>query len=214
MAYTVLRNTIVPLLRRRIRVEGIEHLPETGPYILAANHQSYLDPPLVWLAIVPLIKTKIFFITKEYVWRGLKKFLGQRGVDWLGLLPIFSTEKSKVLDLAYQELAKGGRVVVFPEGTRNRNPESVLLKGKTGAARLALATGASLIPIGILSPKGLTQWQAFRNFFFSRQPATIRLGPPLRFPKATEPPTRERLDEVTTAIMAAIGQLCGKRYPL
>lgn len=208
--YPILRRTLVPFLRWRVAVNGLEHLPTTGPYILAPNHQSYLDPPLVWLAIVPATKRKLYFITKEYVWRGLKKIFRQRGINWIGLLPIYSHDKAAVLDAAIARLKAGDPVVIFPEGTRNRLAETVLLKGKTGVARLALATGAPVIPAGITAPPGLTRTQAIRNFF-SFHPARLQIGTPLHFAAQTEY-SKEDLERVTTQVMQAIGKLCNKEY--
>lgn len=209
-AYRVLRHTLVPLLTRRVRVTGAERLPTDGAFILAANHQSYLDPPLVWLGLTPILKRKLWFVTTEYVWRGLKKVFGQRGIDWMGILPIVQADKAKVVALALDHLRAGEPAVIFPEGTRNRTGQPVLLPGKTGVARLALGTGAPVVPIGLVAPPGLTTRQAIRNFF-SRHPATLTVGAPLRFfPEAN--PSKERLTAVTTDIMRAIGQLCGKDY--
>ncbi len=210
-AYPLLRRTLVPLLRRRVRVEGLEHLPAHGPFIIAPNHQSYLDPPIVWLALVPFLKEKLWFVTNEYVWRGLRKYFGQRGIAWLGLLPLVTSEKARVLDLAVVQLQRGERVVIFPEGTRNRTGQPILLPGRTGAARLALATGAPVVPVGVMAPPGLTTRQAIRNFFWSRHPAFIKIGPSISFPK-TPDVDKLKLIEVTTTIMNAIGPLCGKEY--
>lgn len=211
-AYAFLRHSLVPLLKWRVRVTGFEHLPRDGAFILAANHQSYLDPPLVWLGLTPILKRKLWFVTTEYVWRSLKKVFGQRGIDWLGLLPIVQTEKAKVIALALTHLRAGEPVVIFPEGTRNRTGLPVLLAGKTGVARLALGTGAPVVPIGLVAPPGLTTRQAIRNFF-SRHPATLTVDAPLHFGQETNP-SRERLTAVTTEVMRAVGQLCGKDYPL
>lgn len=208
--YPFLRRTLVPLLRHRVRVTGTEHLPADGAFIIAANHQSYLDPPLVWLGLFPVLKRKLWFVTTEYVWRSLKKVFGQRGLDWMGILPIVQTDKARVVELALTHLRAGEPVVIFPEGTRNRTGQPVLLPGKTGVARLALGTGAPVVPIGLVAPPGLTTGQAIRNFF-SRHPATLTVGPPIRFPREADP-AKERLTAVTTETMRAIGRLCGKDY--
>lgn len=210
MAYPVFHTTLASLLKRRVRVNGAEHLPSGGGFIVAANHQSYLDPPLVWLGLTPILKRKLWFVTTEYVWRGLKKVFGQRGLDWMGVLPIVQSDKARVVALALSKLQRGQPVVIFPEGTRNRAVQPVLLLGKTGVARLALGTGAPVVPVGIIAPPGLTTGQAVRNFF-TRQPASLTVGDPLRFPREDDP-AKERLTEVTTQVMRAIGQLCGKEY--
>ncbi|MBI3115066.1 MAG: 1-acyl-sn-glycerol-3-phosphate acyltransferase [Candidatus Kerfeldbacteria bacterium] len=209
--FAFLRHTLVPLFRRRVQVRNADRLPQTGAFLVAVNHQSYLDPPLVWLGLTPILKRRLYFLTKEYIWRALKRGFGQRGIDWMGILPIDTSDKAKVLDAALAKLAVGAPVVVFPEGTRNRTGEPVLLKGRTGLARLAHATGLPVVPIGLVAPAGRNKRMAFKNFF-SRQAAILTVGEPLHFEQRRDV-GKDQLVATTTEVMRAIGTLCGKEYP-
>lgn len=209
----------MPILVRRIRVEGIEHVPVSGPYLIAANHQSYTDPVQIAFPLIVLRNRKAWFLTTEHVWRAFRKFGGTWVLRWLGMIPILDSQKADSLEPARSELERGGVVGIFPEGGRNKpsvNPdwERILLKGKTGVARLALSTGVPVIPAGLVAPKGLTAWQAIRGFFDRAEPAVVRFGVPLTFNKrdmATV--TKDDLYEVTRTIMRAIAPLSGKSYP-
>jgi 1-acyl-sn-glycerol-3-phosphate acyltransferase len=219
MAYDWLRRTILPLLLRRVRVEGIEHVPTDGPYIIVANHQSYLDAVLLTVPLVVYRNRKIWWLTTEHVWRAFRRLGGTGLLRWLGMVPISETNKADSLEPARATLERGGAVGIFPEGRRNKknvNPdwERVMLKGKTGAARLAVATGATVVPVGIISPPGATAWEAIRNFLVPSKPAVIRFGQPLTFSKQ-DPVTFNRalLDDVTRRMMQAVSGLCGKSYP-
>lgn len=214
-----MRRTLLPIFMRRIRVEGIEHVPTHGPYLIAANHQSYTDPVQIAFPIIVLRNRKAWFLTTEHIWRAFRKFGGTWVLRWLGMIPILDSQKADALAPARSELERGGVVGIFPEGGRNKpsvNPdwERVLLKGKTGAARLALATGVPVIPAGIIAPRGFTAWQAIRGFFSRKEPAVVRYGAPLMFGKRDPSTvTKEELYEVTRTIMRAIGTLSGKHYP-
>lgn len=219
MAYDRLRTTILPSLARRVHVQGLEHVPTSGPYIVAANHQSYNDAPLVAFPLIEKRNVKVWFPTTEHVWKAFGKFGGQRLLRWLGMIPISEAKKAAALEPAIDILRSGGVVGIFPEGRRNKPPvnpewETVMLKGKTGVARLAIATGAPVIPCGIIAPKGLTAFQAIRNFISRKQPAVIRFGDSLRFHQQDlTTVTRDELDGTTDEIMRAVARLCGKSYP-
>ena len=157
MAYLLMRRTLIPIFLRRIRVEGIEHVPQRGPYLVAANHQSYTDPVQIAFPLIVLRDQKAWFLTTEHVWRAFRKFGGIWVLRWLGMIPILDSQKADSLEPARRELERGGVIGIFPEGARNKpsvNPdwERVLLKGKTGAARLALMTGVPVVPAGLVAP--------------------------------------------------------------
>lgn len=219
MPHDFLRRTLLPSLSRRVQVEGWAHLPQQGPYIIVANHQSYLDAVQLVFPLLVERNQDVWFLTTEHVWRFFQKFGGKRFLRWLGMIPILESQRSESLKPALDILKRGEVMGVFPEGMRNKpsvNPdwETVLLKGKTGAARLALATGAPVVPAGIVAPKGLTAWQAIRNYFMITQPAIVHFGAPLRFQKVDPANmTRELLQGTTRAMMLEVSKLCHKRYP-
>ena len=218
MEYRVWRKIVLPVFGSRTTVEGIEHDPTNGAFIVAANHQSYTDAVQISLSLLQHRDRKAWYLTTEHVWESFGSFGGSRLLRWLGMIPIISSKRADALGPSIEILQNGGVIGVFPEGGRNKpsvNPawESEMLRGKTGVARLALATGVPVIPAGIIAPKGLTAWQAIVNFLRRKQPAIVRFGEPITFEKTDlSAVTKERLVEVTGTVMRAIARLCGKAY--
>jgi len=209
MAYPVLRQTIMPLLLRRLQVMGLENLPERPPYIIVANHVSYLDAPMIGLVLAVKANTQAYYLTHKSIARWFGRLIGEK---FLGMIPIPPEKKSQAVELAIVQLKQGKNVGIFPEATRN-NDTSNLLKGKTGAARLALATSLPVIPIGVIAPPLRTISGALKTFFFTRWPLGVVFGKPLYFTApASQEITKEYLEGVTREIMQAIGQLCHKNY--
>jgi 1-acyl-sn-glycerol-3-phosphate acyltransferase len=122
-----------PIVRRwgRLEVSGLEHLPESGPTLLAGNHDSYWDPIAVGVAAVR--RRQVQALAKSSLWKpGLGKIL-----DGMGQIPI---ERGKgdahAMDRAVQELRDGACIGIFPEGTRSKARE---LRARSGFGRLAQA---------------------------------------------------------------------------
>jgi 1-acyl-sn-glycerol-3-phosphate acyltransferase len=119
------------------RIEVVGRVP-AGPCVVAANHESYLDPPLLALAS----KQPLRFLAKEELWHS--RSLGWL-IDSLGAVPVARGREGYVaIDRAEELIAAGETVAIFPQGT---------VKGGTwtrGAARLALATGVPLVPARIV----------------------------------------------------------------
>ena len=214
-----IRRVMVPNLSRRLRVKGLEHVPEKGPYIIAANHVSYFDP----IALVTLLykerKMQPYFLTKGAVAVAWKKILGSGAWDVLGMLPIDDRDRSKVLHVAIKHLQQGGVLGIFPEGTRNKpslnaNWKTTMLKAKTGLARIELATKAPVIPVGISAPQGIGIWQTIFNAFRFWQPIYITFGAPIDFGTLpTGEPTKKDLEDISRVAMQRISQLAGLGYP-
>jgi 1-acyl-sn-glycerol-3-phosphate acyltransferase len=215
----VIRKVAGTGLKGRLRLRGVEHLPAHGPYIVAANHQSYFDPVALSAAIWKERKIKPNFLTKVSVAAKWKKFLGEKILHVFGMLPVDRHDKSLVLKTAEEHLYHGGVIGIFPEGTRNKpslNPDwrTSMLKGKTGVARLQLATKVPVIPAGIAAPPGHSHIQTLLNLIRWWQPVTITFGPAVDFPSAPSgEPTKEELEAVTRAVMKDIGKLTGLQYP-
>ncbi len=208
MAYPVLRQTILALLRRRLEVTGIENLPRP-PYILAANHNSYLDAFILGLVLTVDQNERAHYLTKHRVYKHYGRFLGK---TCLGMIDIPDDNKVTALEISKQKINIGKSIVVFPEGTRNYD-KNQLLKGKTGAVRLALATNRPIIPVGVVAPAGRTTTDAINYFFSPKVTLGVKFGPPINFKSANQDPTKEELEEMTRELMKAIGLLCHKTYP-
>ncbi len=152
------------------RVFGAENLVEEGPCIIAANHCSYLDPPLVGVAFR----------------RGIHYLARKSLLDWPVLGPIFpelnvipvdqkNADRSALMG-AIRVVREGGAVLIFPEGTRS--PDGQLQAGQPGIGMIAAKTGAPILPARITG-----SFEAFPRSGTGRGirpvPVTVSLGPPL-----------------------------------
>ena len=140
----------VLLLRRpmchafRWTIEGLEHIPATGPALLASNHISYLDPLCLPYA-TNQVGRRVRILAKAELF---ERRLPARILRSLGHIPVErGTADSGALDAAAATLARGELIGVFPEGTISRDLDP--MPGKTGAARLARATGVRVVPVGL-----------------------------------------------------------------
>lgn len=188
----------IQLARRRInKFLGEENLPKKGPILLVANHIDYLDG---WLLSL-LIKRKLCFIseTKNYFWApGTTIPLEKYGADG-------------VLKKALEYLKNGKVIALFPEG--KRNPKKELLKGKTGATRLALWSKCTVIPVGIIGPSVSSFRSAIIQALFSPRKVIINIGTPVDLSQFyNQEITYELLTDCTRKIMKAIGDLAQKSY--
>jgi 1-acyl-sn-glycerol-3-phosphate acyltransferase len=134
LAYRAAMAACTPAVRwwGRLEVEGLEHLPEHGPVLLAGNHDSYLDPISVGIAARP--KRQIRALAKLELWKvpGLGPVL-----NGMGQIPIDrGAGDAHALDTAISELRRGSCIGVFPEGTRSLGRT---LRARSGFGRLAEA---------------------------------------------------------------------------
>lgn len=199
------RRVLWPLARRAwtIHTRGFDRLPPTGPAILCPNHISFIDSIFLGLAL----PRNVSFVGKaEYMdsWKTRYVFPA------LGMIPIDRSGGSAsqaALDAAEQVLRRGELFAIYPEGTRSRDGR--LYKGRTGAARLALKTGAPIYPVGIV---GTDQVQPVgARVPRPRTECAITIGNPVRPERyAGRGPDhqvwRSMIDEVMFEIRAMTGQ--------
>jgi 1-acyl-sn-glycerol-3-phosphate acyltransferase len=173
----------------RLRRTGREHIPD-GKVILAANHRSFLDPFVIGCCL----RRPIYFMAK-------KELFDNRLIGWflncLGAFPVRrgdSDEDSVATALALLE--RGEAVVVFPEGTRHRS--GPLHAPKRGVGRLALESGAPVVPIAITGTE-----RARRGWIFRPVRVDIRCGQALTYPRV-ENPSKHLANEVTARIWPCV----------
>lgn len=141
--YELVRFLVAPLLRLwfRVRISGAENIPAKGAAIIAPNHKSFLDAFFVGLAT----RRRLRYVAKAEIFAGPFAWLFVR----LGALPVRRGEAdAEALQTCRVILGQGGLVAVFPEGTRVDEPDA-LGSPHHGAGRLALETGAPIIPTAI-----------------------------------------------------------------
>ncbi|MEU2614837.1 lysophospholipid acyltransferase family protein [Micromonospora sp. NPDC007271] len=212
MLYWLLKYIILgPLLRLifRPQVEGLEHVPETGPVILASNHLSFSDSiftPLV-------VKRKVTFIAKAeyFTGKGIKGWLTKMFFVGSGTIPVDRSggqAARAALDTQLEVLRAGGIAGIYPEGTRS--PDGRLYRGKTGVARLALESGAPVVPMAMLNADEI---QPPGQLVPNIKRVRIRFGAPLDFSRYAGM-TGDRFVEraVTDEIMYELMELSGREY--
>lgn len=207
--YSAARVLAGPVVRAawRLRVQGLEHLPD-GPVILAANHLSVSDH-LFLPAVCP---RKVFFMAKAeyFAGRGLRGWVTARFMIAVGQVPVQrSSARAALAALEQAEaLLRQGKIFgIFPEGTRS--PDGRLYRGRTGVARLALATGAPVVPVGLVGTDRVQP--AGRPLPRLGPEVRISIGDPVdlsRLPR--QRPTQATLRSVTDEIMARIAVLSGQ----
>lgn len=210
-AYPVVRALARPLVLGmfRARVEGIEHLPAEGPVILAGNHPSTLDqffPPLLTRRRVTYLAKKEHFTRPGPLGHALRLLL-----EGIGMVPLDrggATAAEAALRRGREVLADGGLLGIYPEGTRS--PDGRLHRGKTGVARLALTTGAPVVPVAVVGSHALYPAGA-------RLPrpgrVVVRFGAPLDFSdQAASAEDGAVLRSVTDRVMAELQRLSGAEY--
>ena len=126
----------------RIDYEGTEHIPQTGGVIIAANHQSYIDP--FWVGVPVKRPVRFLAWSESFDWPIVGKLMW-----WLGAWPL-EIERSDptAIRRSLQWLRDGGAVVIFPEGGRCA-PDGATLRFKNGAVRMALEANVPVLPVTI-----------------------------------------------------------------
>lgn len=203
----LLREVLVgPPLRAltRLEVHGLEHVPRTGPVIIASNHLSFVDSMVIPLAA----RRKVGFLGKaEYVTgTGLKGWATRVWfADFGGMIPVDRSDAraaARSLELAEEHLATGGAFGIYPEGTRSRDGR--LHRGRTGVARLALASGAPVVPCALV---GTDRVQPVDGRGFRPHKVSVHFAPPVDVAGLQQRYVKTRLlRAITDEVMAAIAE--------
>lgn len=186
---------------------GMSHIPLTGPAILVWNHYSDFDPLPVAHFVYNSGRHPRFLLKDSIV----KIPVAGPIVKATGQVPVKrgSADAADSLRVLREVLTRGGAVIVSPEGTVTKEPNRWPMRGKTGVARLALETGAPVIPIvqwGSLAIHDRRRKPKFK-LFGRRRPVTVRALPPVDLSEWRDGEvTREALLAVTDRIMETLGE--------
>ena len=208
MLYRFLRTVLPPLFRiiYRLELRGVENLPSEGPTVIVANHLSFIDSLFLPVA---LTDRRLTFLAKV-------GYFNNPRLAWffraLGQIPCDRSEGGgkSALEAARVELRRGRTVAIYPEGTRSR--DGVLHRGHTGAARLAAATGAAVVPCGIRGTDLVMPIGTKRPRLKGRMKVEISFGKPVLVRKLAGPDADLAVRPITDLLMQRIAKESGQRY--
>jgi len=205
--YPVAKAVLSPIFKGlwRTTVRGVEHVPGTGAAIFCPNHTSVIDS-----FFLPLVlPRRITFVGKaEYMDSWKTKYL----FPAMGMIPIDRSggnATERALNTAARVLEDGEFFGIYPEGTRARDGR--LHRGHTGPARLALRTGAPIVPVGIVGTREIQPPEAKLPKPFKR--AEVRFGRPIDVERYRDrADDRLVLRQIIDEVMYEIRELTGQEY--
>ncbi len=210
--YWVLKNVLLgPAVDKIFRPvdEGTEHVPSSGSAIIASNHLSFAD----WLFMPLALDRRVTFVAKSdyFTGAGVKGWAQKRFFAGTGQVPIDRSggrASEGALRAGLKVLQRGELFGIYPEGTRSHDGR--LYKGRTGVARLALLSGAPVVPSAIIGTDVIAPPGKIVTKVVS---PTVRFGPALDFSRyAGMSEDRFVLRSITDEIMYAIMELSGQEY--
>ena len=201
LALEFARPTMFPFAR--FDIDGVENVPVEGPAILCGNHRSYFD---VFAMAVTVARTgrTVRFLGKKEVFEA--PVIGQLASALGGIRVDRGTGSDEPLQFAEGALAAGEMVAIMPEGTIPRGPAffDPVLKGRWGAARLAMATGAPVVPVGLWgTEKVWPRSSRIPHVLNVTDPplVRIRVGEPIRLRGKQPEPATKRIMKSITALL-------------
>jgi glycerol-3-phosphate dehydrogenase (NAD(P)+) len=175
IVYWLMRAWLQPFahLYWRLSRIGREHIPAEGPVIFVSNHRSFLDPFILGLCC----RRPVYYVAKQELF---KHKLFAWFISSLGAFPVRrGAGDADMVETAKAILRRGDPVLIFPEGTRVR--PGALGKPKRGVGRLALETGAPVVPVAMIGTEAVR-----KGILIRPHKIRVRIGSPLRFPKVEE----------------------------
>jgi 1-acyl-sn-glycerol-3-phosphate acyltransferase len=194
--YPLLRVVSYPYCRLlyRLRAQGIEQVPDQGPVILAPNHFSAMDHWFVGL----LLPRQVRFMAKSQLFKGpLFEFV----LSHAGAFPVRRGQHDEEsMITATTILERSGVLVLYIEGGRSRSGQ-ISTNARPGVGRLALQTGAPVVPVAIYGSERARNWKRLEF------PAvTVSYGEPIRF-RSEAQPSRERQQQLADEVLATVRRL-------
>jgi 1-acyl-sn-glycerol-3-phosphate acyltransferase len=207
-AWTVVVGIVKPTLLATTRHRWIdgEKIPATGGCVVAVNHISHLDPMTLGFFLYNHGRL-VRYLTKDALFRTpVVKHIVKDAKQ----IPVtrMSEGAATAFDAAVVAIGEGECIGVYPEGTITKDPDQWPMRGKTGAARIALTTGCPVIPVGQWGAQDVLPAYSLRPHVFPRRTTSYKAGDPVVLDDLMgKPITSEVLHEATDRIMAAITAL-------
>ncbi|HTK08612.1 MAG TPA: lysophospholipid acyltransferase family protein [Ktedonobacteraceae bacterium] len=195
--YHLIRVTAIALfsLLARMHIRGRYNIPRKGPFIVASNHLSWTDIPLV----AQYVPSRVVYMAKEESFHSRVGWL----VRFLGAFPVKRGEGDRrAIKAADDQLKKGKIFVIFPEGTRSKI--GVLGKAYAGLGMIALRSGVPVIPVAVWGSE-----HALKKF---RPDVTIQYGEPVILKPKGNKITRDDIESSTDEIMLRIAAMLPPHY--
>ena len=194
------------MLAFRPKVRGLRNVPAKGPLIIASNHLSFSDS--IFMPMV--VPRKVTFLAKSeyFTSPGPKGLLKKLTFIALGQVPVDRSggrRSEAALITGLKVLSDGACLGIYPEGTRS--PDGRLYKARTGIARLAIESGAPVVPVAMFDTDKI---QPTGQVVPNVKRVGMSFGEPMYF--EGDPSDLEHLRDVADTIMRAIGQLSGQEY--
>jgi 1-acyl-sn-glycerol-3-phosphate acyltransferase len=179
----------------RVRLLGRENVPAEGAFIIASNHLSWIDVPL----IPAYLSRPVIYMAKEETFKGKLGWL----VRFLGAFPVKRGEADRqALRAADEQLKEGNIFIIFPEGTRSKT--HTLARGHSGLGMIALRSGVPVVPVAV--------WGSEKILKTFRPLVTVHYGKPMILKPAGQKVTREDVDAVTAQVMRNIAAMLPLEY--
>ncbi len=190
----------------RVDIEGLEGLPGDGPLIIASNHLSNADPPLIASWLTPALGRYVHWMAKQEAleWPLVGAFLRANGAFGIRR----GAADTEAFRLAKRVLDDGRVLGTFPEGTRSHT--GALMRAKAGVTLLAIRTGAPVLPVGVWGTERM--WPRGSTFPHPGAHVHVRIGQPFHLERLTVDGTREDLEAVTDRLMTRIAILLPPAY--
>ncbi|MGH2727789.1 MAG: lysophospholipid acyltransferase family protein [Actinomycetota bacterium] len=203
--YAVARALLLPFLKLffRWRLLGAQNIPKSGPVIVACNHISYFDP-LCHAYMIDRAGRKCRFFAKSELWQNpFLRFV----LTHAHQIPVErGSGETGPVEKAIEWLGRDELVVIYPEATITTNLDLTPMQGKTGVGRVALATGARVVPVAVwgshwVRPKRRKPVRRFRRLI------TLKAGEPIRFDDLKGGDAVEAAREATDRVIGELDRL-------
>jgi 1-acyl-sn-glycerol-3-phosphate acyltransferase len=182
-------------VKLNVRLIGLDNVPKEGAFIIASNHLSWMDVPLV----PAFIKRKVVYMAKEELFYGKVGWL----VRLLGAFPVKRGEADRQSLRAADTQLKAGKIfMIFPEGTRSKNHQ--LAQGHVGLGMIALRAGVPVVPVAV--------WGTENSFKKLRPRVTVSYGKPILLAPKGNKMTREDIEDATNEVMRHIAAMMPPQY--